>query len=286
MTTNPKPFVFVLMPFSAEFDDLYQLGIKPACEQAGAYAERVDEQLFQGGILDRIYNQINKADVVIAEMTGLNANVFYETGYAHALGKTVILMTKDVRDIPFDLRHYPHLVHEGAISALIPKLAKTIRWALENPQTSAAPPLAQLGFFLGGVDLAGGPRHILRDVAATSGFLIQLDMHNSIEKRIREVRFQLAVLSDERLHSIYDNSLSTDPSQVLNRVRTPEGRYIHVLRRPIEILPGSWESVKLWMNVEPRLQNGEGVDIGVRVFCEGLIADYALRVEYHEPESK
>ena len=40
-TTAPKPFVFVLMPFSAEFDDIYQVGIKPACDEAGAYAERL-----------------------------------------------------------------------------------------------------------------------------------------------------------------------------------------------------------------------------------------------------
>ena len=41
--TKPRPFVFVLMPFDPQFDDTYQLAIKPACEEAGAYAERVDE---------------------------------------------------------------------------------------------------------------------------------------------------------------------------------------------------------------------------------------------------
>lgn len=41
--TKPKPFVFVLMPFSENFDDVYELGIKAACKNAGAYAVRVDE---------------------------------------------------------------------------------------------------------------------------------------------------------------------------------------------------------------------------------------------------
>ena len=85
-TTAPKPFVFVLMPFDDEFRDIYEVGIKPACEKAGAYAERVDEQIFTESILDRIYNQISKADLIISDMTGRNPNVFYETGYAHALG--------------------------------------------------------------------------------------------------------------------------------------------------------------------------------------------------------
>src|SRR5215467_9797558 len=86
-TTGPKPFVLVLMPFKKEFNDTYTFGIKGAADDVGAYAERIDEQIFSEGILDRIFNQISKADVIIADMTGRNPNVFYEVGYAHALGK-------------------------------------------------------------------------------------------------------------------------------------------------------------------------------------------------------
>ncbi|MCH7994731.1 MAG: hypothetical protein IIB57_09840, partial [Planctomycetes bacterium] len=93
-TTAPKAFCFVLMPFEDSFGDVYELGIREACTQAGAYCERVDEQIFHESILDRIYNQIAKADIVIADMTGRNANVFYEVGYAHALGKRTILLTR------------------------------------------------------------------------------------------------------------------------------------------------------------------------------------------------
>lgn len=64
VNTRPKPFVFVLRPFASEFDDIYQLGIKVACDKAGTYAERVDEQIFQGSILERVYNQISKADII------------------------------------------------------------------------------------------------------------------------------------------------------------------------------------------------------------------------------
>ena len=71
-STKPKPFVFVLMPFDAQFDDIYKFGIQGAATDVGAYAERVDEQLFTEGILDRIFTQISKADVVVADMTGLN----------------------------------------------------------------------------------------------------------------------------------------------------------------------------------------------------------------------
>src|ERR1043166_8940759 len=93
-STSPRPFVFVLMPFDRSFNDTYHLGIKSACEMAGAYCERVDEQVFTENILSRIINQIAKADIIVADMSDRNPNVFYETGYAHALGKTVVLLTR------------------------------------------------------------------------------------------------------------------------------------------------------------------------------------------------
>src|SRR5215212_3123285 len=68
-STQPKPFVFVLMPFDKTFGDIYHFGIKGAAEDVGAYAERLDEQIFTDGILDRIFNQISRADVIVADMT-------------------------------------------------------------------------------------------------------------------------------------------------------------------------------------------------------------------------
>lgn len=111
-STAPKPFVFVLMPFGPEFDDVYQLGIKAACREAGTYCERLDEQIFHENMLERIYNQISKADIIVADMSGKNPNVFYEVGYAHALNKIVLILTNNADDIPFDLKHYPHLVYD------------------------------------------------------------------------------------------------------------------------------------------------------------------------------
>ena len=133
-STRPKQFIFVLMPFSESFRDIYELGIKESCREAGAYCERIDEQLFNESILERVYNQISKAHVIIADMTGRNPNVFYETGYAHALGKRVILLTQGAEDIPFDLKHYPHIVYEGRITTLKQELTKRVEWCVANPK--------------------------------------------------------------------------------------------------------------------------------------------------------
>ncbi len=134
------------MPFDDKFRDVYEIGIREACERAGAYCERLDEQIFQESMLERIYNQIAKADIVIADMTGRNANVFYEVGYAHALGKVTILLTQEANDIPFDLRHFTHIVYGGSVSALRDELEKRVDWFIKNPPSSLEE--AKFGFDL------------------------------------------------------------------------------------------------------------------------------------------
>jgi hypothetical protein len=122
-------FAFVLMPFSKKFDDIYRFGIKKPAQELGIRAERVDEQIFSEGILDRIYRQIEAADVIVADMTGQNANVFYEVGYVHAKGKICLLVTQNADDIPFDLKHRRHIVYDGSIKNLAAALTKDLLWA-------------------------------------------------------------------------------------------------------------------------------------------------------------
>lgn len=135
--TTPKPFVFVLMPFDKKFNDIYKFGIKEAAQDIGAYAERLDEQMFTEGMLDRIYSQIGKADVIVADMTGRNPNVFYEVGYAHALNKIVIPLTQKAEDIPFDLQHRQHIVYGESIETLRSDLVKYLAWAIPESQRRA-----------------------------------------------------------------------------------------------------------------------------------------------------
>lgn len=76
METEPQIFAFVLMPFDRNFDDIYKFGIKETAASLDVTAERVDEQIFSEGILERIYRQIDAADLILADMSGQNPNVF------------------------------------------------------------------------------------------------------------------------------------------------------------------------------------------------------------------
>jgi hypothetical protein len=125
--------VFVVMPFSHEFRDTYELGVKAACNNCGIECDRVDEPIFGETILERIYNQISQADLILAVMTGRNPNVYYEVGYAHGLNKRVVPLIHDANDIPFDLRNYPHIVYGDSIADLKQKLQTIIKHYVAHP---------------------------------------------------------------------------------------------------------------------------------------------------------
>ena len=97
---------FVLMPFDEKLDWVYEELIKPAFESAGFETLRADNIDSQQNILKDIVTAIAESDVVVADLTDANPNVYYELGLAHALRKQVVLLSQDVGTAPFDLRSY------------------------------------------------------------------------------------------------------------------------------------------------------------------------------------
>jgi hypothetical protein len=102
--SEAKPHVFVAMPFSDEFDDIYYYGIEPAVKAAGYLCERADTRCFPGDILDWIKGRIQTAALVIADLSTANPNVYLEVGYAWGHKRPTILLTRDVNDLKFDVR--------------------------------------------------------------------------------------------------------------------------------------------------------------------------------------
>ena len=142
-TTAPKPYVFVLMPFSKNFDNVYKLAVKQAADAAGGFALRLDEQMYGEGMLERIYMEIGKADVLVADMTGHNPNVFYEVGYSHALNKVTLLITQNADDIPFDLKHRPHIIYNpDDLAGLVAKLDNSLRWGIQEARNRGSSKLS------------------------------------------------------------------------------------------------------------------------------------------------
>jgi len=126
--------VFVIMPYREELHFMY-LFLKRTIEQEfpGLVFERADRQAMTGLLKDKIVRSINAADVVIADCTGANANVFYELGMAHALGKATILLTGErAEGPPTDIRAYEFIAYRlDDERHLLDQLRQALRSVLE-----------------------------------------------------------------------------------------------------------------------------------------------------------
>jgi hypothetical protein len=129
-----EPYVFVLMPFRQQHFMLYERAIKPALEELGCIVEHANEVNTVERIVDSIFTKIRSARFLVADTTGKNPNVFYELGYAHALGKKVILIVQDPKDIPFDVADLRHIVYKPQqVYTLCEDLRNVARTLLEAP---------------------------------------------------------------------------------------------------------------------------------------------------------
>lgn len=106
--------VSAMMPFSPQFGAVHQALIE-VVENAGLRLRRADDIWENPAIIQDVVSLIDKSRIVICDCTGRNANVFYEAGIAHTLGREVILITQSESDIPFDLRHlrYVHYLNNS-----------------------------------------------------------------------------------------------------------------------------------------------------------------------------
>lgn len=103
------PYVFAMLPFKPEFLAVFESSIRPCLEELGCRVEHALDLATVDSIVEAIFAQISKADFLVADTTGSNPNVFYEIGYAHALGKKVLLLTQDTTKIPFDIGGVKHI---------------------------------------------------------------------------------------------------------------------------------------------------------------------------------
>lgn len=270
MQTKPKLFCFVLMPFAPEFDDVYQIGITEACQRAGAYCERVDQQIFSERILDRIYNQIAKADIVIADMTGRNANVFYEVGYAHALGKQTVLLTRTKADIPFDLVHFPHIIYESSLVSLRDQLESRIRWHLSHPNATVADTSFPLDLRIGGVS-PDSDDVVLMPIEGYQQVEFTVTIRNRSQIYFAAESYKLGViLGSEVKH------FGTGVIEPISEARLEDGRTQHVITVMKSLMPGEVRSKGLHFSFDKALAGETNFGV-LRLFTPNGFKDYSFK---------
>jgi hypothetical protein len=106
---------FILMPFAPRFDEVYA-AIVDAIEGPALnfLCKRADDVFGGGHIIEDILRGIAESEVIVADVTSKNSNVFYELGIAHMVKdvEKVIIITQEMDDIPFDLRQLRCIVYE------------------------------------------------------------------------------------------------------------------------------------------------------------------------------
>ena len=135
---------FVMMPFGSWFDRYYQDIYVPAIKEAGFEPVRADELFATGSVMEQIWDQIEKAKLLLADLSGKTPNVFYELGLAHAAKKPVVFTASAVEDVPFDLRHLRVIIYDIRVpdwaSRLKISITDYLRNAAREPEKSIPHP--------------------------------------------------------------------------------------------------------------------------------------------------
>lgn len=192
-----KPLCFVLMPFGTktdkqgrkvDFNQIYESLIKKAIERCDLEPIRADEELLGGAIHKPMFERLILCDYAIADLTSLNANVFYELGLRHAIkAHTTIPIYAFDTDLPFDLkmqRTLPYNLDESGkllnIDATIDMLVESLNYCKANKSTDS--PVFQL---IDGWKVAHNLSHEKTDV-----FRAQAIYENDIKEKLFNARLE------------------------------------------------------------------------------------------------
>ena len=107
-----RPHAFAAMPFGIkpgadgkpiDFNRVYREYIAPALDAAGLESFRADEEIRAGDIKTDMFQELLVADLVVADLTIDNPNVWYELGVRHALRARGVVIVSGGQTTAFDL---------------------------------------------------------------------------------------------------------------------------------------------------------------------------------------
>jgi len=122
--------VFMIMSFKRKFKSVFTC-FEKVCLEFKFKLERTDESASLERIIPRIETGIQKSAFVIADLSEPSSNVFYELGFARAIGKDVILTAKKNTQLPFDVHDIPTILWENR-NDLENKLRECIRRLVDS----------------------------------------------------------------------------------------------------------------------------------------------------------
>lgn len=126
-----KPRVLVVMPFGPGMDEVYE-EIAAIAREVGYICERADKEIFTDDIVRWVQSRIAAADLVVADLTGANPNVYLEVGYAWALEKRLLLIMQDGERPRFNLSTQRCVMYKS-----VEQLREQLRPEFEAPRQTS-----------------------------------------------------------------------------------------------------------------------------------------------------
>jgi nucleoside 2-deoxyribosyltransferase len=126
------------MPFAPPHEEVFEEAVKPACEATGFECLRADYPLKAGSIIEHTIELIFEVDVLLADLSGSNANVFYELGVAHALDKHTIMICEQGAQLPFNVSTYRVIFYKRSVKGIQAELRSTLVSILEDIESWAS----------------------------------------------------------------------------------------------------------------------------------------------------
>lgn len=196
---------------------------------------------------------------------GRNPNVFYEVGYAHALGKPTILLTQRAEDIPFDLKHFPHIVYQSKLMELREQLTRRVRWIVENPPSRQE-------------SLRHGVQLFIKDRALDSTLAtfecdathvvpyVNLTLRNASSHVFKSGAIKAALISGPQYQHVTTQNIET--------ISLPDGMWQHLLPDMPNLLPDEYVPISIALHC--KFPSSREVPVTVRIFTEKGSLDYPV----------
>lgn len=242
LLSSSSNLCFVLMPFGEPFDEIYKNLISPGIQQAGLKALRADDIFSPGSIMEQIRSAIQQSRVCVVDLTGRNPNVLYELGIAQTLGKPTILLSQDISDVPFDIKHLRIIQYNPAKLELARKgLENSLQQVLGYDRLDEARQLIDAG--------------MIRAAVATLGVLLEHSMRHLLNSaEIVDIHMRD---SSQRLLSMGKMVQMLQQAQLITKSETNELREaVNIRNRAVHHLeePKKKDAMALYKYVERFMQ--------------------------------